>query len=251
MKAHQLKNAILQLAVQGKLVPQNPNDEPASKLLERIADEKRRRIKAGEIKKDKRDSTIVRRGASFFEIANATERCIDDELPFDLPNGWEWARLGNLFQHNTGKALNSSNRVGENLTYITTSNLYWDHFVLDKLKTMHFKESEIEKCTVRQGDLLVCEGGDIGRAAIWNSPEPMRIQNHIHKLRAYYPVCTKYFYYLFYYYKSINFIDGKGIAIQGLSSNAIHCLLFPIPPLAEQRRIVDRIESLFSTLSIR
>ena len=93
MKAHQLKNAILQLAVQGKLVPQNPNDEPASKLLERIADEKRRRIKAGEIKKDKRDSTIVRRGASFYEIANTTERCIDDELPFDLPNGWEWARI--------------------------------------------------------------------------------------------------------------------------------------------------------------
>ena len=93
MKAHQLKNAILQLAVQGKLVPQNPNDEPASKLLERIAAEKRRRIKAGEIKKDKRDSTIVRRGASFYEIANTTERCIDDELPFDLPNGWEWARL--------------------------------------------------------------------------------------------------------------------------------------------------------------
>ena len=89
-----LKKSILQDAVQGKLVPQNPNDEPASKLLERIAAEKQRRIKAGEIKKDKRDSTIVRRGASFYEIANTTERCIDDELPFDLPNGWEWARLG-------------------------------------------------------------------------------------------------------------------------------------------------------------
>lgn len=97
MKAHQLKNAILQLAVQGKLVPQNPSDEPVSKFLERIAAEKRRRIKAGEIKKDKRDSTIVRRGSSFYEIANGEERCIDDELPFVIPESWEWVRLESVF----------------------------------------------------------------------------------------------------------------------------------------------------------
>ena len=104
------------------------------------------------------------------------ERCIDDELPFEIPETWEWVRLGTVFQHNTGKALNAANRDGEKLTYITTSNLYWDRFVLDNLKTMPFTDSEVDKCTVQQGDLLVCEGGDIGRAAIWGSPEPMRIQ---------------------------------------------------------------------------
>ena len=72
----------------------------------------------------------------------------------------------------------------------------------------------------------------------------MRIQNHIHRLRAYAPVCTRFFYYLFYLYKGAGWIGGKGIAIQGLSSNAIHNLLFPLPPLAEQRRIVQRIEEL-------
>ena len=170
------------------------------------------------------------------------ERCIDDELPFEVPENWGWIRLGTLFQHNTGKALNASNREGQKLTYITTSNLYWDRFVLDSLKEMFFTDSEIEKCTVQQGDLLVCEGGDIGRSAIWNSDSPMRIQNHIHRLRAYIPVCTRFFYYLFYLYKRAGWIGGKGIAIKGLSSNAIHNLLFPLPPLEEQFRIVKAID---------
>ena len=238
-----LKKSILQEAVRGKLVPQNPNEEPASVLLGRIRAEKQRLIKEGKIKKDKHESIIFRRDNSHYEKLDAAERCIDDELPFEIPDSWEWVRLGTVFQHNTGKALNASNRDGEKLTYITTSNLYWDRFVLDNLKTMPFTDSEVDKCTVQQGDLLVCEGGDIGRAAIWGSNKPMRIQNHIHRLRAYVPVCTRFFYYLFYLYKGAGWIGGKGIAIQGLSSNAIHNLLFPLPPLHEQERIVSAIDT--------
>ena len=152
--------------------------------------------------------------------------------------------MGELFQHNTGKALNAANRTGQLKQYITTSNLYWNRFELDNLKEMHFSESEVEKCTVIKGDLLVCEGGDIGRAAIWSYNYPMCIQNHIHRLRAYVPVCTRFFYYLFDLYKHAGWIGGKGIGIQGLSSNAIHSLLFPLPPLAEQYRIVDAIDTL-------
>ena len=238
-----LKKSILQEAVQGKLVPQDPSDEPAEALLERIRAEKQRLIKEGKIKKDKHESVIFRRDNSHYEKLDGAERCIDDELPFEIPDSWEWVRLGTVFQHNTGKALNASNRDGEKLTYITTSNLYWDRFVLDNLKTMPFTDSEVDKCTVQQGDLLVCEGGDIGRAAIWGSNKPMRIQNHIHRLRAYVPVCTRFFYYLFYLYKGAGWIGGKGIAIQGLSSNAIHNLLFPLPPLHEQERIVSAIDT--------
>ena len=241
-----LKKSILQEAVQGKLVPQDPSDEPAEALLERIRAEKQRLIKEGKIKKDKHESVIFRRDNSHYEKLDGVERCIDDELPFEIPETWEWVRLGTVFQHNTGKALNAANRDGEKLTYITTSNLYWDRFVLDNLKTMPFTDSEVDKCTVQQGDLLVCEGGDIGRAAIWGSPEPMRIQNHIHRLRAYVPVCTRLFYYLFYLYKGAGWIGGKGIAIQGLSSNAIHNLLFPLPPLHEQERIVSAIDTALS-----
>ena len=238
-----LKKSILQEAVQGKLLPQDPSDEPAEALLERIRAEKQRLIKEGKIKKDKHESVIFRRDNSHYEKLDGVERCIDDELPFEIPDSWEWVRLGTVFQHNTGKALNASNRDGEKLTYITTSNLYWDRFVLDNLKTMPFTDSEVDKCTVQQGDLLVCEGGDIGRAAIWGSNKPMRIQNHIHRLRAYVPVCTRFFYYLFYLYKGAGWIGGKGIAIQGLSSNAIHNLLFPLPPLHEQVRIVSAIDT--------
>jgi len=239
-----LKKSILQEAVQGKLVPQNPDDEPASVLLERIRAEKQVLIKAGKIRKDKHESAIITRDKIPYEIIDGKERCIADEVPFELPESWCWCRLGTIFQHNTGKALNSSNHQGTMMQYITTSNLYWDRFELDKLKEMLFTDSEVEKCTVTKGDLLVCEGGDIGRAAIWNYDYPMRIQNHIHRLRSYAPVEVYFFYYVFYLYKRAGLIGGKGIGIQGLSSNAIDKLLIPLPPLAEQKKIVAKIEEL-------
>ena len=239
-----LKKSILQQAVQGKLVPQDPNDEPVSVLLERIRAEKQALIKAGKIKKDKHESVIVTRDKIPYEIVDGKERCIADEVPFEIPESWCWCRLGTVFHHNTGKALNSSNRQGIKMQYITTSNLYWDRFELTKLKEMLFTDSEIGKCTVTKGDLLVCEGGDIGRAAIWNYDYPMRIQNHIHRLRPYTPIVIYYFYYIFYLYKKAGLIGGKGIGIQGLSSNALDQLFIPLPPLAEQHRIVVKIEEL-------
>ena len=249
MTAQQLKNSILQMAVQGKLVPQDPGDEPASVLLQRIKAEKQELIKAGKIKKDKKSSEIFR-GASrnlpytFCEQIGKEIRDISDEIPFDIPESWCWCRLDSIFYHNTGKALNSSKTQGTKMQYITTSNLYWNKFELDKLKEMPFTENEIEKCTVSKGDLLVCEGGDIGRAAIWNYDYPMRIQNHIHRIRPYLQVDMYFYYYVFYLYKSAGLIGGKGIGIQGLSTNALGSLFIPLPPLAEQRRIVEKIEQL-------
>ena len=239
-----LKKSILQEAVQGKLVPQNPDDEPASVLLERIRAEKQELIKQGKIKQNKNESVIITRDKIPYEIIDGKERCLADEVPFEIPDSWCWCRLGTIFQHNTGKTLNSSNHQGTMMQYITTSNLYWDRFELDKLREMLFTDSEVEKCTVTKGDLLVCEGGDIGRAAIWNYDYPMRIQNHIHRLRSYAPVEVYFFYYVFYLYKRAGLIGGKGIGIQGLSSNAIDKLLIPLPPLAEQKKIVAKIEEL-------
>ena len=244
MTGQQLKNSILQMAVQGKLVPQDPNDEPASVLLERIRAEKEQLIKEGKIKKEKNPSVIFR-GADnlpYEKVGKNETVCIADEVPFDIPESWEWVRLGEIFQHNTGKALNSSNKSGVLLEYITTSNLYWDRFELENLRSMYFTENEIEKCQVSKGDLLVCEGGDIGRAAIWLKDYKICIQNHIHRLRSYVPLCTRFYYYVFFLYKYAGWIGGKGIGIQGLSSNALHSLLVPVPPIAEQERIVKRLE---------
>ena len=244
MTGQQLKNSILQMAVQGKLVLQDPNDEPASVLLEKIRKEKEQLIKEGKIKKEKNPSYIFR-GADnlpYEKVGKSEPVCIEDEVPFDIPESWEWVRLGEIYQHNTGKALNASNRSGELLTYITTSNLYWNRFEIDSLREMYFSESEIEKCTATKGDLLVCEGGDIGRAAIWPYDTDIRIQNHIHRLRPYSEICTEYYYYIFFLYKHAGWIGGKGIGIQGLSANALHALLFPLPPLSEQYRIVTKIK---------
>lgn len=171
-----------------------------------------------------------------------------EEIPFDLPETWEWIRLGTLFHHNTGKALNSSNIKGIKRQYITTSNLYWGYFKLDCLREMFFTDEEAEKCSVHKGDLLVCEGGDIGRAAIWNFDYSMCIQNHIHKLRPYYPLNIDFYYYIFYVYKNSSLIGGKGIGIQGLSSNALDRLIIPLPPIKEQNRIIDEINILTSKL---
>mgnify|MGYP002113332161 FL=1 len=243
------KSKILDLAIRGKLVPQNPNDEPASVLLERIRAEKEELIKQGKIKRDKKESIIFRGDDnSYYEQCGKKIECIDSEIVFDIPHKWSWVRLGELFQHNTGKALNSSNTSGTKMQYITTSNMYWDRFELTHLKEMVFTDSEVVKCTVKKGDLLVCEGGDIGRSAIWCFDYPMRIQNHIHRLRPYTTISVKFYYYIFFLYKQTGLICGKGIGIQGLSSNALHKLLFPLPPLSEQYRIVEAIETVFAQL---
>ena len=232
MTPQELKSSILQLAIQGTLVEQRPEEGTGEELYQQIQAEKKRLIQEGKIKKEK----------PLPEIA-------EDEVPFEIPEGWKWAYLGELFLHNTGKAQNSSgSNKGVVRKFITTSNLYWNRFDLSKVKEMPFTEQELERCTAQKGDLLVCEGGDCGRAAIWNYDEKVCIQNHVHRIRPYKEVSIEYFYYLFYLYKFTGRLKGHGVAIQGLSSEAIHKVLCPLPPLAEQKRIVAKIEELLPYL---
>ena len=216
-RIYAVKSKILDLAMQGKLVPQDPADEPAADMLRRI---------------------------------NPKAKIItDNPHSWNIPNSWTWCQLGDIFHHNTGKALSSSNRDGIEYEYITTSNVYWNRFELDDLKKMPFKENELEKCTVRHGDLLVCEGGDVGRSAIWNLDRNIMIQNHLHRLR---PIAneihTSLYYHVFRLYKYKDLIGGKGIALQGFSSKSLHQLVIPLPPANEQKRIVAKIEELYSLL---
>ena len=217
----QTKSKILDLAISGKLVPQDPDDEPAIELLKRI-------------------------NPDFQSCDNSHY----ENIEFDIPQNWVWATIGDIFEHNTGKALNASNPNGTMLDYITTSNLYWDRFELSIIKQMPFTESEIERCIVRKGDLLICEGGDVGRAAIWDYDYNIMIQNHIHRLRGKVDICTRYFFYLFMHYKLHNLIGGKGVAIQGLSSRDLHNLIIPVPSLKEQYDIASSIDLYFSKLDM-
>ena len=156
----QTKSKILDLAIHGELVPQDPNDEPAIELLKRI-------------------------NPSFTPCDNG-----------HYPVGWIDVILGDIFYHNTGKALNSSNKEGVLRNYLTTSNVYWNQFDLSLVKQMPFRDNELEKCTVQKGDLLVCEGGDVGRSAIWNFDYNICIQNHIHRLRPKGDLNVSFYYYV-------------------------------------------------------
>ena len=229
MNTKALRQKILDLAIHGKLVPQDPNDEPASVLLERIRAEKERLIKEGKIKRPKKT------------------KATSDKPHYEnlLPEGWTITTLGEIFQHNNGKQKSSSNKEGRLLKYITTSNVYWGEFDLSNVKEMFFTNNELEKCTVTKGDLLVCEGGDVGRSAIWNYEYPICIQNHLHRLRSWLPVCTEYFFYSLMYNKFKNLIKGKGIGLMSLSSNDLHNIPINLPPVNEQKRIVAEINRWF------
>ena len=228
MTPEQLKASILQYAIQGKLVEQRPEEGTGEELYQQIQAERQRLIQEKKIKKEK-------------PLAEISE----DEIPFDIPESWKWCYIGELFLHNTGKAQNSTgSQNGTIRKFITTSNLYWDEFDFTKVKEMPFTDKELEMCTVQKGDLLVCEGGDCGRSAVWKYDEEVCIQNHVHRLRPYQPVDIYYFYYLFYFYKNTGKLRGRGVAIQGLSNEAIHRVIVPLPPFAEQKRIVAKIEEL-------
>ena len=203
--------------MQGKLVPQDPSDEPATSMLRRI---------------------------------NPKAKIITDNPHYwNIPKSWCWCQLGDIFKHNTGKALNSSNKDGIAYEYITTSNVYWGKFELHSLKKMLFKDNEIDKCLVKKGDLLICEGGDVGRAAVWDLDTTIMIQNHLHRLRPYSERISAKLYCIFMKaFKDKQLIGGKGIALQGFSSNALHKLIMPLPPASEQKRILAKIEELFGVL---
>ena len=249
MNGKQLKNSILQWAIQGKLVPQDPNDEPASVLLERIRAEKGRLVKEKKIKKDKNESIIYRGDDnSYYEkfIATGEVKCIDEEIPFEIPQGWEWTRIGNIFNHTSGKQQSGSNKNGGTpQKFITTSNLYWGYFILDNVKVMNFTEEEIKTCSATKGDLLVCEGGaGYGRSAIWNYDYDICLQNHVHRLRPCVNGICEYVYHFIYLLKESNNLASVGTAMPGLSANRLKGLLLPFPPLPEQKRIVAKLEEL-------
>ena len=252
MNAQQLKNSILQLAVQGKLVPQDPNDEPASALIERIRAEKERLIKEKKIKPDKNPSYIFRGSDNlpYEKVGKNEPVCIAEEVPFDIPDSWEWVRLGSFCDMYTGDSINENEKklkftnISNGRYYIGTKDVGFDHIINYDNGVKIPEEYTKYRIAPAQCVLLCIEGGSAGRKiAITN--QRVCFGN---KLCCFNPFSESNREFLYFYLQSPAFTsvfkDKITGIIGGVSINTLKELYVPLPSLQEQQRIVDKLKEL-------
>ena len=229
-----LKKSILQEAIEGRLVPQDPNDEPASVLLDKIRKEKAQLVKTGKLKKKDLIETPIS----------------EDEIPFEIPASWEWVRLPYISTNSLGKTLNGGKTIGNNQKYLCSINVYWNRIDLTKVKETPFDESDCQKYRLAKGDLLICEGGDYGRSAVWDKDDEMYYQNALHRIRFFQNLNPYFYMYCIEAFRNMLLLEevAKGMTIKHLTQDALYSLSFPLPPLAEQHRIVAKIEELLKEI---
>ena len=250
----QLKKSILQEAVQGKLVPQDPNDEPASVLLERIRAEKQALIKAGKIKKDKNESIIFRRDNSHYEKRGSEEVCIDDEILFEVPSSWALIRLNDIGIYRKGpfgSSLTKSIFVpkGDDAVkvYEQKNAIQKDHTLGTYYITRQYYESKMKSFTVEPGDILVSCAGTIGETYVLPEQIELGIINQaLMRMTIYAPIDLNYFLMYFdYVLKQTAKDSSKGSAIKNIPPFEIFKkLILPLPPIEEQKRIVLKVREL-------
>ena len=241
MNGKQLKNSILQWAIQGKLVPQDPNDEPASVLLDKIRQEKERLIKEKKIKRDK-NASIIYRGEdnSYYEkiLATGEVKCIDEEIPFEIPQGWEWCRMQDVITFVNGRAYKKEEllpqgkykilRVGN---FFTNNEWYYSDLELPEDKYCH------------NGDLLYAWSASFG-PQIWNGDKTI-FHYHIWNVKFNSRILFReYLYYFFLFDKTQVKASTTGSTMVHVSMENMKPRLIPIPPVNEQKRIVHEIENI-------
>ena len=236
MKAEQLRKSILQLAIQGKLVPQDSNDEPASVLLERIRAEKQLLIKEGKIKKDKNDSVIFKGDDNrYYEKIGSEVKDITDDLPFEIPNNWVWCRLNDIIILISGTDLSPDkyNSNNKGIPYITGAS----NFINSILNINRWTEHPT--AISDKGDLLITCKGTIGEMA-YNNVGVIHIARQVMAIRSLYHFVS-YIRILLETYITLLKKAAKSM-IPGISRQDILQCYFPLPPLPEQARIVTEIE---------
>ena len=245
MNGKQLKNSILQWAIQGKLVPQDPNDEPASILLERIRAEKAKLVKEKKIKKDKNESIIYRGDDnSYYEkfIATGEVKCIDDEIPFKIPSSWEWCRMQDIMKFVNGRAYKKEEllsrgkykvlRVGN---FFTNNEWYYSDLELPDDKYCY------------PGDLLYAWSASFG-PQIWNDVKTI-FHYHIWNVKYNSRILLRdYLFYFFLYDKTQVLSSTTGSTMIHVSMENMKPRFIPIPPYCEQKRIVSKINELLPVI---
>ena len=244
----QLKKSILQEAVQGKLVPQTPTDEPASALLERIRAEKEHLIKSGKIKRDKHESVIFRRDNSYYERVDGIERCIDDEIPFEIPESWEWCRLGTILYKLTDGTHSTPKYTAGGIPFISVKDISSGEICFENTKFISESEHEIlaSRCDPRRDDILLTKVGTTGIPVLVDTDKPFSIFVSVAQLRFSTNLLDKNF--LVYLLKSplVQFQcaeNTKGVGNKNWVMRDISNTLICIPPIAEQKRIKARLDS--------
>lgn len=246
MNGKQLKNSILQWAIQGKLVPQDPNDEPASVLLEKIRQEKERLIKDKKIKRDK-NASIIYRGEdnSYYEkFADGKVVCIDDEIPFEIPSGWEWCRIRDISQSYIGLTYKPTDVTQTGTIVLRSSNIQEGQLDLNDI--VRVSTPIPDKLWVEENDIVICARNGskklVGKSAIVDSlKEPMTFG-------AFMAICkTPIFRYVYNFLQSeLFYAQLRGVSgtttINQLTQNNFNNFLIPIPPFGEQQRIDERLQ---------
>ena len=260
MNGKQLKNSILQWAIQGKLVPQDPNDEPASVLLDKIRQEKERLIKEKKIKRDK-NASIIYRGEdnSYYEkiLATGEVKCIDEEIPFEVPKGWEWCRLNDLALYRKGPFGSSltksmfvakstqSIKVYEQKNAIQKDCTLGDYYISkEKFETM-------QSFVVKPNDIIVSCAGTIGETYLLPSDAPVGIINQALMRVTLFDLNMVEYWQIYFAYMLLNEaqMKGSGSAIKNIPPfEYLKAVLVPIPPLSEQNRLVERYNILLSLI---
>lgn len=177
--------------------------------------------------------------------------CDKPHYPFELPKGWCFCCINDIAESLLGKTLDKSKDKGVPKEYLCAINVQWGRFDFSILKSFLIGENELQRYSVKQGDLMVCEGGDVGRCAIWEENErEMYYQNALHRIRCEYGVSNYFLQYALWYYKLNGTIDYlcKGVTIKHFTQTTMSKLAIPLPPSNEQKRIVDEIQRLFSII---
>ena len=224
-----MQKSILQMAIQGKLVEQRPEEGTGEELYRQIQAEKQALIKAGKIKKEK----------PLPEIA-------EDEVPFEIPEGWKWVRLPSVSSSCLGKMLDRQKNSGSLMPYLRNVNVRWGSFDLMDLLEMRFEDVEDDRFLIRKNDLVMCEGGEPGRCAIWAQDTPIHFQKACHRIRFAQSLNVAFFYHVFCLYASNGIFSNlyTGTTIKHLTGQSLDRVVVPLPPLAEQKRIVARLEEI-------
>ena len=254
-----LKKSILQQAVQGKLVPQNPDDEPANILLERIRAEKRRLIKEGKIKKDKTESVIFRRDNSHYEKRDSEEVCIDDEIPFEIPDSWQWCRLKELTNKiGAGSTPTGGKAVYTNsgIKFIRSQNVYNDGLRLDDVAyiTPEINKQKSGSIVYAKDILLNITGGSIGRCAVVpDNFDLANVNQHVMIIRLVDTNIKEWIHAVLIseYIQNLIMDVQVGVSREGLSATKLMNFLIPMPPVQEQKRILNSfffMENMLTTL---